>query len=363
MAYQLTSDARYAKKAVAILLDLADKYPHYPMRATIGWEAGNARIAPNNLHEGYWISDLAGSYDLILDSPSLTQEARETIRREVLLPAARCETTICSGFNNQTSTRYAAAALFGLGPADRRGPVAGLRPVAAEEAVHRALDDDQVGAGRQAVQPAAHGVPVGDEVALGLQDHRREPRRGEVVAVGRVGGQQHEPRHGVGVVGRPRGGHRPAERVAPHHDRTPRGVVVDQPLRPTGVEHGEVDGELGDHGVHPSAGQRAPQPLVGLGPDEAAGVEHEQDVGIGLGPDRQDAASHVVERHHGPGAGGVARRVLPRHQRRAEHMGLGQPDPVAEQADQDDEQHLEETSHGAMQADRGPAVGPQGIEP
>ncbi len=114
MAYQLTRDERYAKKAVAILLDLADKYPHYPMRATIGWEAGNARIAPNNLHEGYWISDLAGSYDLILDSPSLTPEARATIRREVLLPAARCETTICSGFNNQTSTRYAAAALFGL---------------------------------------------------------------------------------------------------------------------------------------------------------------------------------------------------------------------------------------------------------
>lgn len=113
-AYQRTRDERYAQKVVAMLLDFAGKYPLYPMRATVGWELGNAKVALNNLHESWWIIDLAGAYDLVFDSPSLTPEAKATIRRELLLPAARYETTVTSGFSNQTSSRYAAGALFGL---------------------------------------------------------------------------------------------------------------------------------------------------------------------------------------------------------------------------------------------------------
>jgi hypothetical protein len=113
-AYQKTFDERYARQAVAMLEDFARKYPSYPPRATVAWAKGNARIALNNLHESYWIQDLAGSYDLFLDSPSLTPETRALIRRRLLLPAARYQTTITSGFSNQTSSRYAAGALFGM---------------------------------------------------------------------------------------------------------------------------------------------------------------------------------------------------------------------------------------------------------
>ena len=118
-AYQRSRDERYARKGVALMLELAGKHARYPWHGNYETsDQGQARIATNNLHESYWLGELAASYDLLLDSPSLTSADEEKIARDFLLPAARHQTVICSGFCNQTSARYTSAALCGLALGD-----------------------------------------------------------------------------------------------------------------------------------------------------------------------------------------------------------------------------------------------------
>lgn len=115
-AYQLTLDRRYADKAAEIVKAYADNLERYPLRGiTTGKEKGWARFAINNLHEGWHIMPMAYGYDMILDAPGvLTDEEKETIARDLLIPLAASETPIVSWFSNQTSVRYMAAALCGF---------------------------------------------------------------------------------------------------------------------------------------------------------------------------------------------------------------------------------------------------------
>lgn len=113
--YQRTLDERFARKATAMMVEFAENYARYPWHGNYETsDQGQAKVASNNLHESYWLTDLAGSYDLILNSASLSAEDKERIARGFLASAGRHQTAICSGFSNQTSTRFTSAAMCGF---------------------------------------------------------------------------------------------------------------------------------------------------------------------------------------------------------------------------------------------------------
>ena len=114
-AYQRTLDQRYARKAVAMMVDLAHAYAIWPWHGNYEVsDRGQAKFAMNNLHESFWMIDLAGSMDLVWRSTALTPAHKETIKRRFLLPAARHQTIVCSAFTNMTTTRNLSAALCAL---------------------------------------------------------------------------------------------------------------------------------------------------------------------------------------------------------------------------------------------------------
>lgn len=88
LAYQLTDDPRYAKKAREILLAYADKYLDYPLHTTRGEEKiGGGRVGPQTLDEAVWLIPVCQGADLIWDR--LSKNDQETIAQKLLLPAAK----------------------------------------------------------------------------------------------------------------------------------------------------------------------------------------------------------------------------------------------------------------------------------
>jgi len=86
-AYYFTRDERYAKKAAALLLAYAAKYPEwdYRKRSAVGYWS---RVAHAVLGECWWIHGFVTGYDLIADSPSLSEAQRERIRSRLFAIAA-----------------------------------------------------------------------------------------------------------------------------------------------------------------------------------------------------------------------------------------------------------------------------------
>ena len=86
--YQVTNDARYAKRGREILLAYADRYLSYPLHNTgRGEKTAGGRIGPQTLDEAVWLIPAAQGADLIWDT--LSESDRQALADKLFLPAAR----------------------------------------------------------------------------------------------------------------------------------------------------------------------------------------------------------------------------------------------------------------------------------
>ena len=85
LAYQFTGDVGYAEKSAEILLAYADGYAQYPIHDVNGGEGeSGARVLSQTLDESGWLIPIAWAYDLIADSPALTDPERAHIADDLL---------------------------------------------------------------------------------------------------------------------------------------------------------------------------------------------------------------------------------------------------------------------------------------
>ncbi len=86
--YQVTGNARYARKAAEIALQYAERYASYPLH-TIRGEArvGGGRVGPQTLDEAVWLMPMAQGVDLIWQT--LSPPNRDLLAHKLFLPAAR----------------------------------------------------------------------------------------------------------------------------------------------------------------------------------------------------------------------------------------------------------------------------------
>ncbi|HID07210.1 MAG TPA: heparinase, partial [Armatimonadetes bacterium] len=88
LAYQVTGDERYAKKAREILLAYAERYLSYPLHTVHGAsKVGGGRVGSQTLDESTWLITLSQGADLVWQT--LTDNDRTIIAEKLLLPAAR----------------------------------------------------------------------------------------------------------------------------------------------------------------------------------------------------------------------------------------------------------------------------------
>lgn len=86
LVYQITGDVKYADFAKSILIEYAEKYHNYKPH---GGPAGFGRVEAQSLDEARWLIFLCGAYDLVADSPAMTEDNRKDVVKKLLLPAAR----------------------------------------------------------------------------------------------------------------------------------------------------------------------------------------------------------------------------------------------------------------------------------
>lgn len=90
LAYQLSNDARYAKKAIKLLRDYASRYPKYPIRDKYGLSDINAwtgagRVHVQSLGESLWTLQMAIGADFVWDV--LTENDRKVLYDSLFRPA------------------------------------------------------------------------------------------------------------------------------------------------------------------------------------------------------------------------------------------------------------------------------------
>jgi hypothetical protein len=85
LLYQVTGEARYARKAREILLAYAEQYLGYPLHDNQGKKGRGGRIASQSLTEATWLIDMVQGTDLIWNT--LTDADRQTIVDKLLRPA------------------------------------------------------------------------------------------------------------------------------------------------------------------------------------------------------------------------------------------------------------------------------------
>ena len=88
LAYQITRETRYARKAVEIALAYAERYKDYPLHNLHGLaHVGGGRVGSSTLDESIWLMSICQGLDLIWET--LTEEERTKIETQLLQPAAR----------------------------------------------------------------------------------------------------------------------------------------------------------------------------------------------------------------------------------------------------------------------------------
>lgn len=88
LAYQVTGDRRYARKAGEILTAYARRYLSYPLHDVRGRaRIGGGRVGPQTLDESTWLIPICQGADLIWET--LSEEERRSIADKLLLPAAK----------------------------------------------------------------------------------------------------------------------------------------------------------------------------------------------------------------------------------------------------------------------------------
>ncbi len=85
MAYTMTGDAKYAKRAAEILLGYAERYDAYPEHKGAN-RNDTGKVMAQRLSEAMWLIPLIESYDHIYDSGALTAADRQKIETDLIRP-------------------------------------------------------------------------------------------------------------------------------------------------------------------------------------------------------------------------------------------------------------------------------------
>ncbi len=81
--YQITGEKEYAEWARGMLLKYAENYKKYPAH---GGPAGLGRLTSQSLDEAVWLLSAAAAYDYVADSPVMSEDDRNTIRKKLFIP-------------------------------------------------------------------------------------------------------------------------------------------------------------------------------------------------------------------------------------------------------------------------------------
>ncbi len=131
LAYRFTGRAEFAKRAAALLLAYAAKYPTYKRHNTAGEDKiGGGRVSAQTLDESVWLIPVAWGYALIRDT--LSEPDRTTIERGLLVAAADVIREHRMGIHNIQCWKNSAVGLVGF--------VAGR-----DDLVREAIDDPDRG--------------------------------------------------------------------------------------------------------------------------------------------------------------------------------------------------------------------------
>ncbi|MDA0745425.1 MAG: alginate lyase family protein [bacterium] len=119
--YALTGSRKAAQQAAQILLEYADRYPHYPLRdhgqhTNTAW---TAKVSWGTLGESIWLLPLCEGYDLIRHADVFTPADHQCIREQLLRPAAKLILKNNLGIHNIQSWHNAAIGMAGLLLRDR----------------------------------------------------------------------------------------------------------------------------------------------------------------------------------------------------------------------------------------------------
>lgn len=115
LAYAFTGEEKYAGRAREILLAYADKYLSYPLHDVRGGEGrSGARVFAQTLDEAVSIIGVAWGYDLIHDSPLLSDEDRQAIEDRFLRQVVETIRRHDAGISNWQSWHNAGIAAIGF---------------------------------------------------------------------------------------------------------------------------------------------------------------------------------------------------------------------------------------------------------
>ena len=85
LAFQVTADARYARKAREILMAYSERYLTYPLHDNQGKQGSGGRVASQSLTEATWLIEIAQGADLIW--ATLSQDDQRKLEEKLLRPA------------------------------------------------------------------------------------------------------------------------------------------------------------------------------------------------------------------------------------------------------------------------------------
>ena len=119
--FSLSGDRDAANKVAEILLGYAERYPHYEIRdrnlaSDTQWAT---KVSWGTLGESVWLIPICGGYDLIRDAGVLSPADHQTIRGQLLRPAARLILKHDRGIHNTQCWHNAAVGSAGLMLRDR----------------------------------------------------------------------------------------------------------------------------------------------------------------------------------------------------------------------------------------------------
>ncbi|MBN2449266.1 MAG: alginate lyase family protein [Lentisphaeria bacterium] len=113
LAYQVTSDRRYAEKGREILLAYAERYESYPLHNIHGKAAiGGGRVGPQTLDESTWLIPICQGADMIWET--LSAEDRRRAEDGLFRPAAEVIRQHRMGIHNIQCWKNSAVGLVGL---------------------------------------------------------------------------------------------------------------------------------------------------------------------------------------------------------------------------------------------------------
>lgn len=89
IGYALSGDERYAKEARRLLLELAKRYEGWPVHGSPNFTHDQSKWSWQRLGDAIWLIPSAWGYDLIYNSPSLSDDDRRAISDHFVMPCVR----------------------------------------------------------------------------------------------------------------------------------------------------------------------------------------------------------------------------------------------------------------------------------